>query len=195
MIRLWCLAPLFLLVSTAAAQIPIAACADGQTKTVAILVRHADRDGEDINAKGQVRARALRDLVLGQFDHVDEAIYTDFARTRQTLEPIIDQEKERGREVIQLSRASHDYAGFADLIRAEHAAGHPLSVVVLAGHSNTIRPILELFRPDEIQTDQWFPCKGDLCTPDYDHLWTITLCGDSKPEIRMGTYGAPTPKQ
>ena len=192
MTLVWHLTLFLLLASTATAEIPAATCAAGQTKTVVILVRHADRDGEELNAKGWARALALRDLVFGEFADVDAVLYTDYVRTRQTLEPIVEQVKTIGRDVPQLSRAGHDYAGFAESIRTEHARGRPLAVLVLAGHSNTLRPILQQFRPDQIHADEWFPCDGDVCHWDYDDLWTITLCGNAPPEIRKGTFGAPT---
>lgn len=193
--KLLSLLPLLVVGSAWAAEIPMAACPAGEPQTIAILVRHADRDGELLNDKGWERARALRDLVLDEFGEVDATIYTIYKRTKQTLEPIIEYASMGDRKVEQHELESHDYDAAVELIRALHRSSKGRTVVVYAGHSNTVRPILERFRPEQVESKSaaWFPCDGDICHADYDNLWTVTLCGNSPPEIRKTSFGAPTP--
>jgi len=178
----------------------LSACSGGSGPAVApttdvILVRHADRDGELINEKGQIRARALRDLVYNEFGPVDAVLHTTFERTAQTLQPIVERAASEGRPVSEYALEPHDYGAFADRIREEHAKGRPESVLVFAGHSNNIRPILELFNKagTGAHEAEWFPCDAGICKPDYDDYWTITLRGSETPRITKFTYGAATP--
>ncbi len=196
--KLLSILPLLLVAGSArAAEIPVAACPADEPRTIAILVRHADRDGELLNDKGWDRARALRDLVLDELGEVHAVIHTTYERTKQTLEPILQYASMGDRKVEQHEFDPHDYAAAAVRIRAAHRSAKGRTVVVYSGHSDTVRPILEQFRPDQVEAKalQWFPCEGDICHSDYDNLWTVTLCGKARPEIRKTNFGAPTPAQ
>jgi phosphohistidine phosphatase SixA len=159
------------------------ACPD---ERVVVIVRHADRDGELLNEKGLERARSLRDLVAEQHGAATAVIYSTHERTRQTVEPIIE-----AGSVTETEVDPQDFAAIATAVRQ----GTGPKVVVIAGHSNTVRPILEQFDSEQVAqaAAEWFPCAGELCHTDYDDVWTVTLCGDSATSVSKATYGAPTP--
>lgn len=181
----------------AAAELPVVECPAGEPEAVAIVVRHADRDGELLNEKGWARARALRDLVLGTFGRVDAAIATTIERTYQTLEPLLEDRRVSGRGVSVQRFDPHDYDSAVEAIRRARTgkeAERPV-VIVYAGHSDTVRPILERLAPRRVRSHaaEWFPCDGDICHSDYDNVWVATWCAGAEPELRKAEYGEATP--
>ena len=174
--------------------IPVAACKAGVPTTITVLVRHADRTGDLLNEKGERRARTLRDLVWSQFSRLDAVMVSPFERTSQTVQPLIER---AGAGVEKVAYEPDQAERFAGFIRQQHARGRPRTVIVFAGHSDNVRPVLELFNKAQVDAHagEWFPCEGEICHSDYNDLWSITLCGDREPEIRKTTYGADTPAE
>ncbi len=173
------------------AEIPVAVCADSQSKTIVVVVRHAERNGtERLVEAGWERARTLRDILFQRFTSVDAVLHTTVERTGETVRPT----RRKAGDIPAYSREPQDYAGFARLIRVEHAKGRPQAVLLYAGHSNTIKPILSRLNPEQVSrhAKQWFSCDPDLCHSDYDDLWTVTLCGSAPPPIRKTEYGNQT---
>ncbi len=191
------LALCFFALSIAAAELPVAECPAGKPEAVVILVRHADRDGELLNEKGWERARALRDLVLGTFGRVDAVIATTVERTYQTLEPLLEDRRVSRRGVAVHRFDPHDYDAVIETIRRERARndGKRPVVIVYAGHSDTVRPVLERLAPRSVREHfaEWFPCDGGICHSDYDDVWVATWCAGAEPELRKAEYGEATP--
>jgi len=190
------LALCFFAVSMAAAELPVARCPAGEPEAVVVVVRHADRNGELLNEKGWRRARELRDLVLGRFGRVDTLVATTVERTMQTLEPLLKAVRDRGQEVAVRRFDPHDYDAAAEAIaQARARAAKRPAVIVYAGHSDTVRPVLERLAPDAVRKHarEWFPCGGGICHSDYDNVWAATYCGPGRPKIRKSEFGEPTP--
>jgi len=154
---------------------------------VVLVVRHADRDGEMLNDKGKERALALRDLVAN-YGKATAVIYTTVERTRQTLEPIIESD-----HPAEFKFEPDNVQAIAGAARE----GSGPEVIVIAAHSNTVRPILEEFDRGLVEQSAgaWFPCEGEICHSDYNDLWLVTICGDEATNILKSDYGAPTPEE
>lgn len=153
-----------------------------------MLVRHAERNGgENLVEKGWQRARTLRDLLFEQFGSVHAVLYTNVARTEETVRPT----REKAGNIPAHQIDAHDYAAVAKQIRAHHSEGRNQTVLLYAGHSNTIKPILQQFNSAQVKqhAKQWFGCDPNLCPEDYDGLWTVTLCGSASPQIRKTVFG------
>ncbi len=173
---------------------PEDACPAGESQTTVFVVRHADRDNELLNDAGHRRAEALRDLVAEEEGRLAAVLYTPFERTRQTVAPALEWGKESG-EVSELQTEAHDYAAIAGAVGRLHAGGSGEQVIVVAGHSDSVRPILEQFGQEAVERNasEWFSCEGQICSPDYDDVWLIELCGTGAAEITKSNYGADTP--
>lgn len=134
-----------------------------------ILLRHAEKDpagdpaDPGLSATGRDRAQALARLLAPS--GIDRLYASEFARTRQTLQPL---SAACGVEVEILPAART-----AEVI-ARLAALPPGSVAVLAGHSNTIPPLLAGLgcRPSGVQET-----TNGLALPDgdYGRLFVVAL--------------------
>lgn len=123
-----------------------AALAEATDKTEAApttlyLVRHAEKDISDpanqdpgLTPAGAQRAEALRALLEGQ--QVDALYATKYIRTKNTLQPLAD-----ARQLELRVYEAHDFEHLRTLILEQHQG----ETVVIAGHSNTILPIIEAF--------------------------------------------------
>ena len=179
-----------------AADLPVAQCAAGPPEAVVIVVRHADRDGELLNKKGWERARLLRELIMGRFGRVDAVVTTTIERTLQTVTPLLEAVKERGGEVAVRRFDPHDYEAAARAIEeARRRSRQRPAVIVYAGHSDTVRPILERLAPEQVREHaaEWFPCGGGICHSDYDNVWAITYCPGAAPAASRSEFGRATP--
>ncbi|MDX5437049.1 MAG: histidine phosphatase family protein, partial [Pontibacter sp.] len=108
---------------------------------VVYLVRHAEKDisdpnnqDPDLTPEGQARAQALQTLLQGQ--QVDALYATKYIRTKNTLKPLAEA---YGLEVYQYE--AHDFIGLKETILQKNAG----QTVAVAGHSNTLLPIIEAF--------------------------------------------------
>lgn len=185
---------LLICVGSGLAQLPDVACESPASKTTVVVVRHADRDGELLNEKGMARAESLRELVSAENVKVSAVLHSKFERTRQTVQPILEDPRYRG-NVEEITLDGHEYAEFADAIRRLHASGDEAAIVVVSGHSNTVRPILEQFNKSAVDQEagEWFPCNGEICHSDYDDLWIVTICGSARSVVQKLNYGETTP--
>ena len=155
--------------------------ADGKAVSapvVVYLVRHAEKDTSDpknedpdLTPGGQERAEALRVLLEGQ--DVDALYATKYLRTKNTLKPLAD---DRQLEVRQYE--AHDFNNLKQQILQNHLG----ETVVVAGHSNTILPIIEAFgvkRPvPEIPDNK------------YDHIFKMTVAPDGTATVEANQFGA-----
>ncbi len=109
--------------------------------TTVYVVRHAEKDisnphdqDPDLNDEGKARAEALRALLQ---DVELNALYaTRYARTKSTLRPLAE---ERNLEIATYS--ANDFLGLKERLLQDHAGQQ----VVVAGHSNTVLPLVQAF--------------------------------------------------
>lgn len=145
--------------------------------TVIYLVRHAEKDisnpsneDPDLTSEGAARAEALRALLEGQ--QVDALYATKYIRTKNTLKPIA----EAGQLEVQQYEA-HDFKGLSDKVLQNHAG----QTVVVAGHSNTLLPLIEAFgakRP-----------VPDISEQQYNDIFKVTVAPDGTATVESDKYG------
>ncbi|WP_237144271.1 histidine phosphatase family protein [Pontibacter pamirensis] len=180
--KLWLLLLLFLSVAacrsnTTANEEALADRAASKPVTV-YLVRHAEKEtadpkneDPDLTAAGVARAEALRALLEEQEVH---ALYaTKYIRTINTLKPLADA---RQLEVRQYE--AHDF----DNLKQQLLQNHQGETVVIAGHSNTILPIIEALgakRPISEITDST-----------YDHIFKVTVDSGGTATVETSRFGA-----
>lgn len=145
--------------------------------TTVYLVRHAEKDisnpseeNPDLTAAGKARAEALRSLLNGEEVH---ALYaTKYIRTINTLKPLAD---ERALEIRQYE--GHDFNGIRQRLLQEHRG----QTVVIAGHSNTLLPMIEAFgakRP-----------VSDISDSEYNHVFKLTIDPEDKTTVELNQFG------
>lgn len=163
--RAFLLAVLVLAAGTLAAQAP--APEPAFRPITVVLTRHAEKavepkDDPPLSMAGERRAERLADL-LGK-SGVTALYATDTRRTQQTLASLAAR-----LELPVGVVAAKDTAAMAQAIRS-----HPGGVVVVAGHSNTLGPILEALGAPVIDA------IGD---GDYDNLFVATVYAPGKAAV------------
>ncbi|WP_242916635.1 histidine phosphatase family protein [Pontibacter liquoris] len=146
--------------------------------TVIYLVRHAEKDLTDSASKdpgltpqGVARAEALRAELEGQ---PIAALYaTKYIRTQQTLQPLAI-----ARQLPIQPYDTYDFNGLKDRILQEHKG----QTVVVAGHSNTLLPLIKAFGA---KTDVLF-----ISDSEYDYLFKITVLPGNTATVEVRHYGA-----
>jgi broad specificity phosphatase PhoE len=145
-----------------------------------VLVRHAEKaaapeQDPPLTDAGVARARALLEA-LG--DAGVAAIYsTDYARTRDTAQPLADA---TGVPVSVIADARSFVDRVAQQVRTRHAG----DVVVVVGHSNTIGATIEALGGTS---------PGDLPDDAYDRFY-IALVQEGVPtRVIRARFGAPSP--
>lgn len=127
--------------------------------TTLIILRHAEKDtvGEDpkLSAKGLQRAARLS-AVFPDI-HPDKFYSTNFIRTRETLAPWA---KATGKE-IEMYRTDN-LPAFADKLKSEKG-----KTIVVAGHSNTVPPLVNFILAKEKYTN--------LTDTEYSKIFVLTI--------------------
>lgn len=144
--------------------------------TTVYLVRHAEKDTSnpseqdpDLNDTGKARAEALRTLLKGE--QIDALYATKYIRTIHTLKPLAD---ERQLEIRQYE--GHDFNGIKQRLLQEHAG----QTVVVAGHSNTLLPIIEAFgakRP-----------VSEIADSEYTYLFKLVVDGQNPAVVEVNRF-------
>ncbi|MDX5419392.1 MAG: histidine phosphatase family protein [Hymenobacteraceae bacterium] len=145
--------------------------------TTIYLVRHAEKDisnpsdeNPDLTTAGKARAEALRSLLDGENVH---ALYaTKYIRTINTLKPLAD---ERKLEIRQYE--GHDFNGIKQRLLQEHRG----QTVVIAGHSNTLLPMIEAFgakRP-----------VSDIADSEYNYVFKVKIDTEDKTTVELNQFG------
>ncbi|MDX5482547.1 MAG: histidine phosphatase family protein [Hymenobacteraceae bacterium] len=148
--------------------------------TVVYLVRHAEKDisdpanqDPDLTAEGNTRAEALRSTLQGE--EVAALYATKYIRTKNTLKPISE---ERQLEVQQYE--AHDFNSLKQQILENYQG----KTVVVAGHSNTLLPIIEAFgarRP-----------VAEITDSEYDYIFRVTVAPDGTATVETDQFGVAT---
>ena len=145
--------------------------------TVALVVRHADRDGANdaLTAAGMARAAELAEVASRA--GVTAVYSTDFVRTRSTAEPL----------ATRLDLPVEIYTTPAQLA-ATIAAGHAGDVVLVVGHSNTTTELAEAITGEDL-----YPGSPNPVTEDFDNLILVAepVAGGDGSAINL-QYGADT---
>jgi len=146
-------------------------CFFNRSVTTVILVRHADKTGQNLNELGRERADELVH-VLNETNI--SAIYTsDVGRTIATAAPI----------ALQLGIAPteiRDSEELVDDLRVNHIG----KTILVVHHSNTVPDIIR-----ELGVIQTVP---DIPENDYDNMYIVTLRRNSLTQILKLEYGADT---
>jgi len=140
--------------------------------TTWLVIRHAERDGENdaLTNAGKDRTEILQQL--GSILNVAAIYSTDFARTKGTVQPLADS---LGQEIRVYGQATDEWL---QEVRAENNGG----VVLIVGHSNTAGVIagkLAGMEPFAIGHDE------------YDALFVVTSNGVKSSVVRL-KYGQPS---
>lgn len=150
--------------------------------TTVIIVRHAEKaesppDDPPLTTDGDARAAALSAALR---DAAIRAIYsTEFARTRNTAEPI---SRRFGVPVEVLpypGNAGAFAAQIAERIRRDHIG----ETVLVVGHSNTVPALVEALGA---------PSIGTIEDHEYDHLLIVLLLPDGRASLVRARYGDPS---
>jgi len=146
--------------------------------TVVYLVRHAEKDTSDpanqdpdLTAQGNARAEALRTALEGQ--QIAALYATKYVRTKNTLKPLAEKYKLALKEY-----EAHDFTSLKKQIMENHRG----QTVVVAGHSNTLLPIIEAFgakRP-----------VPDISDSQYSYLFKLTAAPDGTAKVETRQFGA-----
>lgn len=125
--------------------------------TVALVVRHADRDGNNdaLTADGEIRADLLADVAWRA--GVTAVYSTDTVRTRSTAQPLAD----------RLDLPVELYTTPA-AVAATIAAGHAGDVVLIVGHSNTVMDVAEALTGEAL-----YPGADNPDHEDFDNLFVV----------------------
>lgn len=135
--------------------------------TQVILVRHAEKTAQPkgdpvLSELGEKRMKLLGEMLASApLSHV---YATEFQRTQLTVKPLAE---ERGLALTVVPAT--DTAGLARRIR-EQGGG----LALVAGHSNTLGPILEALGAEPIE---------EIPESDYDNFFVVTLHGTTKPSV------------
>lgn len=145
--------------------------------TVIYFVRHAEKDTSDpknedpdLTVAGKERATAFRDLLKGQT--IDALYATKYRRTQHTLKPLSEERQLQIREY-----SSNDFQGLRQRILQEHEGG----TIVVAGHSNTLLPLVEAFgakRP-----------VVDILESEYFYLFKVVVDPENRSTVELSRYG------
>jgi broad specificity phosphatase PhoE len=137
--------------------------------TTWLVVRHAERDGENdaLTDAGKTRAEVLQQL--GTVLNVSAVYSTDFVRTKSTAQLLANS---LGQEIQLYGQATDEWF---EEVRKENEGG----VVLIVGHSNTAGVIagkLAGIEPFAIGHDE------------YDSLFVVASAGDESSVVRL-KYG------
>lgn len=149
--------------------VAIQAWAQESQSTTWLIVRHADRPGEEdaITPAGEQRAEQLAQLAKTL--RVQAVYSTDFQRTRRTAEPTAN--------ALKLDITT--YATLTDEWFKELKSHHAGQVVLIVGHSNTAGKIV-----NGLGADGDFLISDD----DFDNLFIVTTSDSQSTAVRL-KYG------
>ena len=153
---------------------------ESQATTTIIFVRHAEKeltgDNPGLTAAGRARAAELSTAMqIVDVDRgVDEIFSTPFRRTQQTVAPL----------AAELDKTVHSYdagdtVGVLETILTEHKG----KISLVAGHSNTIRPMIE-----ELGGSKLLP---DIEENEYDNIYVVVIPWFGKVKTLRFSYGEP----
>jgi len=156
----------------------IPAVADSPPVTV-IVVRHAEKidDSRDpaLSEAGSERAEALAEVL----EHAGlGAVYaSQYQRTRLTAMPAA----RAAGLAVRIEPIEGDVAAWAQGFAAELARDHAGETVLVAGHSNTVPPLVAVLCGCQVE---------QLADSDYDRIYLVNGAGSESPDLVVARYGA-----
>jgi phosphohistidine phosphatase SixA len=139
-----------------------------------LLVRHADIDLPPIsadpalNSDGQARAEALAHVARSAA--VSSVFTSEFARTKQTVQPLADQLGLQPREVPKRP----------DLLAQQILSGQFGDMVLIAGHSNTVPQIISALGAEAVTP---------ISEREFDNLFVVIVFQPDKVGLVHLRYG------
>ena len=154
------------------------------TTTTVLLVRHADRDGEDLlNSQGIERSREL--VAVVEKVGVKAIFMTPTQRSQQTVQPLA--ENLQPKPEINLYPYSKDAPKDREsqYLKEQVLGNYAGQVVLVAAHGDTLVPIVEAFggNPDH--------CKL-TSLGEYDNLCVINVHAPGQANVLNLQYGKPS---
>lgn len=148
-----------------------------------IVVRHAEKvdDSRDpeLSEAGLQRAQALAEVL--EYAGLDAVYASQFQRTRQTAEPAAEA---AGLKVI-VEPVEDDIEAWAQVFAAELVEKHPGQTILVAGHSNTVPPLVAALCRCEV---------APLADSDYDRIYILNMAEQASQlrfDLITARYGAP----
>ncbi len=146
--------------------------------TIIYLVRHAEKDTSDaanqdpvLTPEGETRALALLAELEGQ--PVTALYASNYIRTMATLKPLAT-----AHHVKIIPYEAHDFEG----LKAKIMRNNKGATVVVAGHSNTLLPIIQAFGATTDVTS--------ISDQEYDYLFKVTVAPDGTAAVETRHFGA-----
>lgn len=146
--------------------------------TVVYLVRHAEKatadpanEDPDLTPAGVARAEAL--LTLLEEQEVDALYATKYMRTINTLKPLANA---RQLEIRQYE--AHDFDNLKKQILQQHRG----ETIVIAGHSNTVLPIMEALGAERP--------VAEIADSDYDYIFKVFVAPDGTATVATDRFGS-----
>ena len=145
-----------------------------------IVVRHAEKAAAPaadppLTPEGEARAAALWEAVKDA--GVNAVITTQYVRTKATAQPTATALGITP-EVINAAGATHPQNV------AAAARKHAGRTVLVVGHSNTVPAIVEALGAKK---------PPEICDPEYDNLFIVTIASDGKAGVVRSKFGARAP--
>jgi broad specificity phosphatase PhoE len=145
--------------------------------TTLILVRHADREGNQdaLSAAGLIRAREL--VHVGERLELSAIYHSNTVRARDTAAPLAS-----ALGLVPIERPASDVAALVDEVLAER---HGQRVLVV-GHGNTVPQMIAAAGG---------PVLPDIAHDEFDRLFVLTTSRSwrGQPELAELQYGAVSP--
>ena len=141
--------------------------------TTYLVVRHAEREGEEdaLSEAGRRRAEQLRSL--GELLHVSAIYSTDYRRTKETVAPLVEALG------IQLQLYKEVTPQWLAELRAANRGG----VVLIVGHSNTVGMIASELGAASV---------AEIPPTEYDNLFIISEQASTRSLVRV-RFGSSQP--
>lgn len=150
----------------------------GPASVTVIVVRHAEKvdDSRDpaLSEAGVERAGALAEVL--EDAGLDAAYASQYQRTRLTAMPAA----EAAGLSVQIDPIEADIPAWAQSFAAEVVRQNPGGTVLVAGHSNTVPPLVAAL------------CRCDvepLTDADYDRMFIVNRAGGENPSLITARYG------
>lgn len=144
-----------------------------------IVVRHAEKaddpDDPALSTAGTKRARALARTL--EHAGLDAAYASQYRRTRLTVAPTA----QSAGLAVQIDPIEGDIPGWAQDFAAALAQDHAGETVLVAGHSNTVPPLVAALCRCAVEP---------LTEGDYDRLFIVHRAGGENPSLITARYGA-----
>ena len=143
-----------------------------------IVVRHAEKidDSRDpaLSEAGVERAEALAEALAHA--GLDAAYASQYQRTRLTAMPAA----QAAGLSVRIAPIEGDIDDWAQGFSAELAQNHAGETVLVAGHSNTVPPLVAVLCGCRVEP---------LTDSDYERIYLVTGAGTGHPELVVARYG------